>query len=187
MGIWAGVNTYAYVEGNPISHVDRLGLTDYDEQQTWWQLYLAYESSTAGSAAGLLNIYNNSKSYGPYDYGYLPNRMNDTWTRCGVKMDADHFANYMAGFQGGAYDAYFYPDGLIVPTGDDTGNYPFAAISFSPAQTLVQGAGILYHLDARSKAKNDPFDRTGWPMIKAGEQGGRSFNPNAPPTCGCSH
>ena len=36
---------------------------------------------------------------------------------CGVKMDADHFANYMAGFQGGAYDAYFYPDGLVVPTG----------------------------------------------------------------------
>jgi len=57
--------------------------------------------------------------------------MNDTWTRCGVKMDADHFANYMAGFQGSVYDAYFYPDGLIVPTGDDTGNYPFAAISFS--------------------------------------------------------
>jgi hypothetical protein len=167
-------------------------LIDYDEQQTWWQLYLAYESSTAGSIDGLLNIYNNSKSNGPYDYGYLPNRMNDTWTRCGVKMDADHFANYMAGFQGGAYDSYFFPNELTYPSpdidaaGDPTG-YVTVPVSVPFAQSIVQGAGILYHLDARSKARNDPFDRTGWPMIKAGEKDGRNFNPDAPPTCGCGH
>jgi hypothetical protein len=146
-------------------------------------------SSTAGPAAGLLNIYNNSTQYGPYDYGYLPNRMNDTWTRCGVKMDADHFANYMAGFQGGAYDSNYFPGGLSVPTGYDAAGDPegYVNVPASFAQSTVEAFGILYHLDARSKARNDPFDRTGWPMIKTGEKDGRSFNPDARPTCGCNN
>ena len=183
----SGRTVYAYVGGNPIGHIDPLGLFDYDEQQTWQQLYIAYESSTTGPVSGLQNIYNNSKSNGPYDYGYRQEHMDDTWTRCGVKMDADHFANYMAGFQGGAYDGYFLPSGLILPTGDDTGNYPYATVPFSPAQLTVEAAGILYHLDARTKAKNDPFDRTGCPMIQAGEKDGRNFNLNFPPTCGCNN
>jgi hypothetical protein len=78
------------------------------------------------------------------------NTEGDTWLRCGAKMNADQFANYMAGFQGAAYDSYyFWSTGLLF------------------AQFNVKLPGVLYHLDGRTKAKNDPYDRTGSPMINA--------------------
>ena len=146
--------------------MDPLGLKDYNEQETLLLLQQAYNSATAGRIQGLLNIYNNSKGNGPYDFGWNEETMHDTWTRCGTTMDADHFANYVAGFQGAAYDSdFFWTAGWR-------------------AEMLVEGAGIAYHLAGKTKAIHDPFDATGLPLIHAGEGDGWNFPKKS--GCGCS-
>jgi hypothetical protein len=164
------IYVYAYVGGDPISYVDPFGLTAWSEQETWQLLQHAYQSSTAGQFQGLMNIKNNSKGNGPYDFGWNKKTMSDTWTRCGVTMDADQFANYVAGFQGAAYDSYyFWTTGMFF------------------AEMDVKAAGILYHAVGLTKAKNDPFDRTGFPMINRGEKDGWNFDPNRFGGCGCGN
>ena len=76
-------------------------------------------------------------------------------------MNADQFGNYMAGFEGAAYDHfYFWTTGLIT------------------AQVAVEIYGIKYHITGQTKAKNDPWDKTGRPDIRRGERDGWSFAGN---------
>lgn len=59
---------YRYVRDNPISGFDPSGMTDYNQQYTLAQLYIAYYEATDGRMQGLLNIFNNST--GKYDFGW---------------------------------------------------------------------------------------------------------------------
>jgi RHS repeat-associated protein len=168
----AGPDFYTYVSQSPVNLFDPFGLQDWNEQQTLDWLRKAYASATAGPIQGLLNIKNHST--GDWDFGWSAQYHNDTWTRCGKKMNADQFGNYIAGFQGGAYDHNLNP-------------YPFLLVPFPPpflALPLVQGAGVYYHISGKTKAKNDRFDRTGMPDILAGAADGWFFGSD--PNCKCS-
>jgi hypothetical protein len=152
---------------NPTSGYDPWGLTAWSEQQTYQVLQQAYASAIAGRVQGLWNIKNNSQGNGPYDFEWNADTINDTWTRCGKTVHADEFANYIAGSQGAAYD---------------TENYWTTGMFF--AETLVKGAGITYHVAGLTKAKHDPFDRTGFPKINQGEQDAMSFKSHG--SCSCA-
>jgi hypothetical protein len=76
-------------------------------------------------------------------------------------MNGFQFGNYIAGFEGAAYDQeYFWTTGAIW------------------AETAVEDFGILYHLSGKTEAKNDPFDLTGLPDIFNGEHDGWHFHQN---------
>jgi RHS repeat-associated protein len=150
-----GLNFYRYAGDEPTDLSDPFGLTDYNEQQTLELLQQAYSDATAGRIDGLLNIKQHSQ--GDWDFGWNQHH-NDTWTRCGKKMNADQFGNYIAGFEGAAYDQnYFWTTGGLT------------------AQASVEVWGIAYHMSGRTKAHTDPFDTTGRPDIRAGERDGWNF------------
>jgi hypothetical protein len=88
----------------------------------------------------------------------------DTWTRCGKKSNADQFANYMAGFEGGAYDANYWPHW--------------------GATAAVRLAGRAYHALGQTKSPDDPGDMTGMPDINAGADDGWHFEKNNK-NCAC--
>jgi RHS repeat-associated protein len=160
-----GMNFYLYVSNEPLDFHDPFGLKDNNQEETLQWLREAYGDATSGRIQGLRNIYNNSR--GRWDLQYNPKYQNDTWTWCGKKMDAAQFGNFIAGFQGAAYDHYyFWTTGTIW------------------AQAAVEVYGIKYHLRGATKAKHDPFDRTGRPDIRAGERVGWNFLENKG-TCGC--
>ena len=145
------INFYAYVKNNPINLIDPFGLYDYSAAETQQQfLGPALSSAIAGPIQGLLNIKNNSQGRGPYDFGWNQHA-HDTFCVNGKKLTADQFGNYMAGYQGSAYDQYV--------------TSPF------PALATVYADGIWYHLRGDTKAVNDPFDLTGIPDIHMGAQG----------------
>ena len=71
---------------------------------------------------------------------------------CGAKMNAAQMGNFIAGFEGAAYDRkYFWTTGALW------------------AELGVETGGRLYHVSGATKARNDPFDRTGMPDIRRGE------------------
>jgi hypothetical protein len=143
------LNLYAYVHNNPISWIDPFGLKDYNASETQVWLTEAFSSATAGPVQGLLNIHHNSTDVGPYDFGWNEHK-NDTWNVDGQQMNADKFANFMAGFQAQAYD--------------DT--YPVG----NAALNIAFGVGVWDHLTGDTKAVNDPWDNTGVPFINAGAE-----------------
>jgi hypothetical protein len=145
-----GTNLYRYVGNAPVVYTDPLGLYDYSEAQTA-KIFLtpAFIYATAGPIEGLLNIRDNSQGEGPYDFGWNSHQ-NDTFCVGGRRMNADEFGNYIAGFQGAAYDGNVFS--------------PFSALD------AVYAAGLYYHLTGNTKAVNDPFDNTGRPMITRGAQ-----------------
>ena len=147
------VNIYRYCGNNSITRADSFGLYDYNESETRQQfLDPAFKSATVGPINGLLNIRDNSQGAGPYDFGAANNpHKDDTFNVNGRSMNADQFGNYIAGFQGAAYDAKV--------------TSPF------PALLTVMGFGILYHVTGETKAINDPLDLTGLPDVLAGGLG----------------
>jgi RHS repeat-associated protein len=150
IGERGGINLYDYVHNSPVNWIDPLGLYDYSAAETQQQfLGPAFNSATAGPIQGLLNIENNSTGGGPYDFGYN-SHANDIFNASGQTMTADQFANYIAGYQGEAYDQY---------------------VSAYPALLNVYLAGLKYHITGDTKAKNDPCDKTGFPYIHMGAQG----------------
>jgi RHS repeat-associated protein len=181
-------NLYAYVNDDPINGYDPFGLTDYNEQQTL-ELFLqpAYNDATAGYFQGLGNIFEhsrgwqgNDKPYGDYDFSQNDHR-NDTFTRCGKKMTAGEFGNYMAGFEGGAWDDAFYGDREIGFSRDNLWQLRYA-------ETAARAFGLFYHqidrvVPGQTLAQNDPWDKTGFPWITLGADDGRSFMKGR--GCGC--
>ena len=141
-------------------YYDNDSVCHFSAADTLTLLNQANGEATAGRVAGLQNIYNNST--GQYDFGFRHNTQHDTWTFNGKTMNANQMGNFVAGFQGAAYDKK-YNDSVPV------------------AQTTVEAYGIKYHLLKQTKAKDDPFDRTGMPDIKKGEAAGMTFKPAGTP------
>jgi hypothetical protein len=119
----------------------------------------AYKDATAGPAQGLWNIDHEVSRGGKYDFGENYKTEEDTWRYGGKILSADQMGNFIAGFQGAAYDKVF------------EGGAPVA-------EKMVEAGGIYYHITGATKAKNDPLDKTGRPDIKAGEAAGQKFTPS---------
>jgi hypothetical protein len=95
-------------------------------------------------------MFNNSSGAGPYDFAYNTNR-NDTFCVNGKRMDAAAFGNFIAGYQGRAYDEY--------------------VLSPFPALLTMYAAGLFYHnLPNESTSQNDRLDRSGFPFIHLGAE-----------------
>jgi RHS repeat-associated protein len=175
---WGGNNFFRYVHNSPANFTDPFGLTDYNEQQTQ-QLFLqqAYKDATAGYFKGLWNIRNHSTGGGDFDFAHNEHAA-DTFTRCGIKMSAGDFGNYIAGFQSGAWDDAYYGDREI-------GFSLKHLYQLRYAEAIARGAGVFYHLKGDTDVQNDRWDRTGMPWITLGADDGRIFS-NRGGGCGCS-
>lgn len=126
--------------------------TDYGQQATANQLQTASREVTAGRILGLYAMKDHSCGECKYDYGWNEHA-SDTWNVCGQILNADQMGNFMAGYQAGVYDDY----------------YRFTAGS-GTASAAVLGAGVVYHMFGRTKAKGDWSDKTGRPDILRGRR-----------------
>ena len=159
IGFMGGTNFYQYTSNQPVNFTDPFGLKNYNEQETAEYLARAYCDAIAGRYRGLVNIYHHS--LGDFDFGWNEHG-GDTFTVGGKTMTADQFGNCIAGFEGSAYDHYY-----------------FWTTGWIWAEAGVKAAGLYFHLMGFTHSPNDPLDRTGFPDIDAGEKKGTTF------TCGC--
>jgi len=175
-----GINFYRYAANDPLDFSDPFGLRDYSEQETLqYFLQPAYNDATAGYFGGLWNIRNHSQGGGDYDFAHDPSgiHQSDTWNRCGLKMSAGDFGNYIAGFQAGAWDQLYYGDREIGFSLKHTYQLRYA-------EFVTNLAGIYYHSFGQSDVLNDKMDKTGRPWITLGADDGRTFY-NRNGKCGC--
>ena len=175
----SGNNFSSYVHNNPINFIDPFGLRDYNEQETM-QLFLqpAYRDATAGFFNGLWNVRNHSTGGGDFDFAHNEHA-SDTFTRCGVKMSAGDFGNYIAGFQAGAWDNAYYGDREIGFSLDHLYQLRYA-------EALARLAGVYYHITGDTNVDGDPWDKRGFPWITLGADDGRAFSQKGG-GCGCNN
>lgn len=178
IGIDGGLNTFGYVAQNPVNFIDPWGLRDYTWKETQ-QIFLdpAFKDATSGWLSGALNIFQHSSALGDYDFAWNEHK-NDTFCIKGQKLDAGQFGNFLAGYQGQAYDENEW-------------------LSPIPGLASVAVAGFLYHYTGHSYASGiDPYDRLGAPYIFAGAAatpdsgikwltGVDAQLPSGGSTCGC--
>ena len=156
IGEAGGINLYGYVGNDPVSMVDPLGLLDRVYTETDVQnIFLgpAYDQATAGRLQGLINIWLNSEGRGPYDFSNEPGYEGDTFCVNGKPLNRWEFGNYIAGYQGAAYDLKY---------GDTVS-----------ALAAVYVAGASYHVRGMSVRADNPSvldwnPVAGFPMITAG-------------------
>jgi RHS repeat-associated protein len=171
---WGGNNFYRYVQNSAANFTDPFGLTDYNQQQTL-QLFLqpAYSDATAGYFKGLWKIGNHSTGQGDFDFAHN-DHAGDTFNVCGQQISAGDFGNFIAGFQGAAwdhkYDWRWFLSPILVPPG------------FATNTAIV--AGQYYHVKGDTDVPNDPLDATGIPWILRGAVAGWNF-PKDNRKCGC--
>jgi len=187
-----GVDFYTYVHDSPLNLTDPFGLKDYNDQETLQLLQQAYQDATAGYFSGLGNIFEHHRGWrgvpnqGDYDFGHNDHQY-DTFTRCGRKMTASEFGNYIAGFDTGAWDDAFYGDREIGFNLQHTWQLRYA-------EATARAFGVGYHLanyliPGQTNAENDPLDKTGFPWITMGANDGRTFSRDGGMTgraCGCN-
>jgi RHS repeat-associated protein len=160
IGFVAGINFYRYAHNDAVGLYDPFGLRDCNEKETLAILQKAYADATAGFFKGPGNIRRHSQGGGDFDFAHNEHA-GDTFARCGVRMSAGDFGNYIAGFQSGAWDDAFYGDREIGYSLKHTWRLRYA-------EGLANLAGIYYHLRGDTDVKGDPWDKVGRPWVTLG-------------------
>ena len=175
-----GLNLYGYVGNDPVNYYDPFGLrADYNSLQTQMFLARAYASATAGPFQGLWNIAGNS--VGKYDFKNDKNPDHgSTFCVNGKRMHDAAFGNYIAGFEGAAYDSTWGPAIVLIPVGPAV-----VPVAIPVGETGVLACGIGYHYgawvndalngDFSNMSGDDILDNSGRPDILSGASAAPGF------------
>ena len=181
-----GASLYEYSDSDPLARLDATGLRSDSPTLPPGRISgdpfvnQAYLDATQGQWSGLWNIFQNSRGGRPMDFAYNQYRR-QVFCVDGTPMTPGQFGNYIAGYEGEAYDRAFP-------------NSPISAF-----ETAVY-AGILYRFigflespfvsNDRNAWMNDHYDRLGIPWIVAGgvaAQNANSSGTSSSAGCGCGH